>query len=207
MAKNLDPKCKQCRREGEKLFIKGEKCNTSKCPIVKRNYPPGAHGQDRRSRPTEYGQQLREKQKAKRIYGLLEKPFRSYYKKAMKKQGDTGEILKQMLELRFDNVIYRLGWAASRRAARQAITHNFFFVNGKRVNVPSCQLKVKDEITVKPVKTGKKNITELKLEKHEVPSWMASSPKEMKAKILNIPKTDEMDQTFSPRLIVEFYSR
>ena len=151
MSKDLDHKCKQCRREGVKLFLKGEKCYGPKCPIVRRNYPPGIHGAKKtRQRLTEYGHQLREKQKAKKIYGILERPFRNYYQKAIKQKGDTNEILGQLLEMRLDNVIYRLGLAKSRKAARQLVSHGFFLVNGKKVNIPSYQVKIKDEITIKP---------------------------------------------------------
>jgi len=177
--------------------------------MIKRNYPPGLHGSKRQSRPTEYGQQLREKQKAKKIYGVLEKQFRNYYQKAIKQKGDTGEILQQLLELRLDNVIYRLGFAKSRTQARQMVSHNFFLINGKKVNIPSCQLKPKDEITIKPEKAKAKIFTESnkQTEKQEVPNWINLDLKTKKAKILNIPKQDELDQTFNPRLIVEFYSR
>jgi len=209
MPKVTDPKCKKCRREGTKLFLKGEKCFTSKCPIVRRNYPPGVHGVKGRRRPTEYGNQLREKQKAKRIYGILERQFRNYYQKAIKQRGDTGEILQQMLELRLDNIIYRLGLAKSRKQARQMVSHNLFLVNAKKVNIPSFQATPKDEITIKPTKLKIKNFIDLeqKLEKHETPSWIYFDLKNKTAKILNKPKKEELEQTFNPRLIVEFYSK
>lgn len=177
--------------------------------MVRRNYPPGIHGSKRQSRPTEYGQQLREKQKAKKIYGILEKQFKNYYAKAIKQQGDTGEILQQLLELRLDNIIYRTGFAKSRSQARQMVSHNFFLVNGKKVNIPSYQLKTKDEVTIKENKVKAKNFVDLdkKLEDHKAPNWISLDSKTKTAKILNIPKQDELEQTFNSRLIVEFYSK
>jgi len=209
MAKTLDPKCKQCRREGSKLFLKGERCFSPKCPILKRNYPPGIHGPKGRRRQTEYGQQLREKQKAKKAYGILERQFRNYYRKAIAQKGDTGEIIQQLLEMRLDNVIYRLNLAKSRKQARQMVTHNLFLVNGKTVNIPSYQLKAKDEITIKPEKAKAKNFADLekKLEKQETPGWVSFDLKTKTAKILNKPSGNELEQIFNPRLIVEFYSR
>jgi len=209
MAKILDPKCKQCRREGVKLFLKGEKCFSPKCPIIKRNYPPGIHGPKGRRRTTEYGTQLREKQKAKKIYGILERQFSNYYQEAMRRSGDTGEILQQLLETRFDNVIYRSGLATSRAQARQMVNHGLFLVNGKKVNIPSYGLRPKDEITIKPEKSESKAFADLekRLEKYETPSWIHLDLKEKKVKILNIPTGEELEQTFSPRLIVEFYSK
>jgi len=207
MAKNLDPKCKQCRREGEKLFLKGEKCNSAKCPAIKRNYPPGVHGVKRQKRLTQYGQQLREKQKAKRIYGLLEKQFKNYYEKAVKKQGDTGKLLNQMLEMRFDNVIYRAGLANSRKKSRQMVNHGLFKINGKKVDIPSCQVKTKDEITINPKNADSKLFADLNLDKKDVVSWIHVDPKELKVKIINKPTPKEIEQSFNSRLIVEFYSR
>ncbi|MFA6254569.1 MAG: 30S ribosomal protein S4 [Patescibacteria group bacterium] len=209
MAKTLDPKCKQCRRESTKLFLKGERCFSPKCAILKRNYPPGLHGPKGRRRQTEYGQQLREKQKAKRVYGILERQFRNYYRKAITQKGDTGEIIQQLLEMRLDNVIYRLNLAKSRKQARQMVGHNLFLVNGKTVNIPSYQLKAKDEITIKPEKIKVKNFTDLekKLEKQEAPGWISFDLKTKTAKILNKPSGSALEQIFNPRLIVEFYSR
>jgi len=209
MAKILDPKCKQCRREGAKLFLKGEKCFSPKCPILRRNYPPGIHGPKGHGRPTEYGTQLREKQKAKKIYGILEKQFRNYYQKAINQPGDTGEILQQLLETRLDNVIYRSGLANSRTKARQLVSHGLFLINGKKVNIPSYQVKTKDEITIKPEKNKAKVFSELekKLEKYETPAWIHLDLKEKKVKVLNKPTGKELEQIFNPRLIVEFYSK
>src|SRR6187401_1376553 len=147
MARNLDAKCRQCRREGEKLFLKGEKCFTDKCAIERRNYPPGQHGQ-KNTRLSDYGVQLREKQKVKRIYGLLERQFRSYYQKASGQKGNTGENLLRMLESRLDNIVYRMGFAVTRAAARQLVSHAAIRVNGKKVNLPSYQVRPGDEVAV-----------------------------------------------------------
>lgn len=209
MGKVLDPKCKQCRRAGEKLFLKGERCTSSKCAIIKRNYPPGLHGIKGKKFLTNYGQQLKEKQKAKRIYGLLEKQFKNYYTKAVKKKGDTGELLVQLLEMRLDNIIYRLGLAKSRRQARQLVSHGYFTVNGKKVTIPSYQVKAKDSITIKPGKEKAKLFDNLSksLEKHELPTWLDFNIKENKARVVNTPTLEEMKPPFNPTLIVEFYSR
>jgi small subunit ribosomal protein S4 len=156
LARNLDPKCRQCRREGEKLFLKGEKCFTDKCAIEKRNYPPGQHGQRRSSRLSDYGVQLREKQKLRKIYGVLEKQFRSYYAEADRKKGITGENLLQILESRLDNIVYKMGLGASRTESRQIVKHNAILVNGKRVNIPSYQVASGDEVSV--VESSKKSV-------------------------------------------------
>ena len=153
MARDTSPQCKQCRREGQKLFLKGERCLTDKCGIERRNYPPGDHGRGR-SRQSEYRVQLREKQKARRYYGVLEKQFRNYYAKASRQEGVTGENLLRLLETRFDNVLVRLGFAASRRQARQMIRHGHWCVNGRRVDIPSYQVRADDVITLKPGSKG-----------------------------------------------------
>jgi len=209
MAKNLDPKCKQCRREGEKLFLKGDRCFSSKCAMVKRNYPPGVHGVKGRGRITSYGIQLREKQRAKRLYGILEKQFRNYFKRAVKKTGDTGKILSQLLELRFDNVIYRLGFAKSRSQARQLANHGHFLINNKRVNIPSYQIKVNDIVSIYPKSLETANFKNLAktLEKHDIPEWLVLDIKELKGKVVSIPKDEDLDQGINMKLIVEYYSR
>jgi len=209
MAKNLDPKCKQCRREGEKLFLKGDRCNSPKCAMVKRNYPPGAHGGKGPSRLTNYGQQLREKQKAKRIYGLLEKQFKNYFKKAVNKKGDTGEILSQLLELRLDNVVFRLGFAKSRRAARQLVNHGHFLINDKKNNIPSYQVDINDVISIreKSLETSSFKGLSKGLEKYEAPSWLVLDPKELKGRILSMPGDNDLVQGINMKLIVEYYSR
>ena len=159
MARNLDPKCRQCRREGEKLFLKGEKCFTDKCAIEKRNFPPGQHGQRRNQRLSDYGVQLREKQKLRRIYGILEGQFRGYYAEADRQKGVTGENLLQLLECRLDNVAYRMGLGASRTEARQIVRHNSILVNGKRVNIPSFQVKPGDVVQVTDAAKSQLRIT------------------------------------------------
>lgn len=209
MSKSLEPKCKKCRREGVKLFLKGDKCSTAKCAIIKRNYPPGVHGVKGKGRPTEYGNQLREKQKAKRIYGVLEKQFSNYYKKAMGMAGDSQDNLRQLLEMRLDNVIYRMNFAKSRTQARQMVSHGMFMINNSKVNIPSYQIKPKDVISINEHKIKSKLFTELEksLEGKENVSWIHVDSKNLSAKILNAPKADELQQTFNPRLIIEFYSK
>ena len=206
MGRNLDPKCKQCRREREKLFLKGDRCFSAKCAMVKRNYPPGLHGVTGRVHLTEYGKQLREKQKTKRIYQLLEKQFRNYFKNAVAKKGNTEEVLLQLLELRLDNVIYRLGWASSRVQARQLVSHNFFEVNNKKVNIPSFQLKVGDVISFKESKEGSK-VFENVDNKKDLPSCLSFDANDKLARITSLPKIEDLQQTIDMKLIVEYYSR
>lgn len=209
MSRTAEPKCKKCRREGEKLYLKGEKCLGPKCPVVRRAYAPGQHGPTSRKRLTPFGVQLREKQKAKRLYGLMEKQFSNYFKKAAVKPGDTGIFLKQFLELRFDNVVYKLGLAKSRRMARQMISHGMFLINGKLVDIPSYQVRPGDLISIKVTKESKKVFNDLKesAKKHETPSWLSMDAKEMKGKVLNRPSAEEVEQGFNSKLIIEFYSR
>lgn len=209
MSRTAEPKCKKCRREGEKLYLKGEKCLGPKCPVVRRSYAPGQHGPTSRKRLTPFGVQLREKQKAKRLYGLMEKQFSNYFKKASTKPGDTGVFLKQFLELRLDNVVYKLGLAKSRRMARQMISHGMFLVNGKLVNIPSYQVRPGDLLSIKETKDSKKVFTDIKERalKHETPAWLSLDPKEMKGKVLNRPSAEEVEQGFNSKLIIEFYSR
>ncbi len=209
MGKLISPKCKQCRREGVKLLLKGEKCQTAKCPLIRRNYAPGVHGAKNRRKATEYGSQLREKQKAKRIYGIQEKQFRNYYEKATKMVGDSQENIKRLLEMRFDNIIYKAGFAKSRNMARQMVDHGMFVINNKKVNIPSFQVKPKDEISIKGEKIKSKLFTELEksLEGKDTVSWLHVDPKNLKIKVLNAPKTEDLEQNFNPRLIIEFYSK
>lgn len=209
MARNLKSKCAQCRREGEKLFLKGERCYLTKCAITRRGYPPGMHGPKGKTRLTGYGTQLREKQKAKRIYGLLETQFRNYFEKASKKRGDTSEFLLQLLETRFDNVIYRLGFAKSRQQARQMVGHGLLFVNGKKVNIPSFQVKVGDLISIKPIAASKKIFQNLPqtLAKQEVPAWLALDAVKLEGKIVRKPTKDDLKTQFDLKMIIEFYSR
>ena len=208
MGKNLGPKCKQCRREGEKLMLKGERCNSPKCAMVKKNYPPGIHGPKRRGRQSDYSLQLREKQKTKRFYNLLEKQFKITFEKASKQKGDAGENLLKMLETRLDNVIYRAGFAVSRNYARQLVSHGHFIVNDKKVNIPSYQVKAGDIVKIKP--SSKKNKVfsniEERLKKIEAPGWLNIGAKEPICKVLHQPAKEDMEK-INTQMIVEFYSR
>ncbi len=209
MARNLDPKCRQCRREGEKLFLKGEKCFTDKCAIEKRNFPPGQHGQRRNQRLSDYGVQLREKQKVRRIYGVLEAQFRSYYAEADRKKGITGENLLQLLECRLDNVAYRMGFGASRTEARQIVRHNSILVNGKRVNIPSYQVRPGDEVQVAD---ASKNQLRIKgaleaAEQRGFPEWISVDVKAFKGTFKAKPQRDELPSTINESLVVELYSK
>jgi small subunit ribosomal protein S4 len=206
MARSLGPKCKQCRREGMKLFLKGERCLTEKCAVERRSYPPGEHGRGR-IKQSEYLLQLREKQKARRYYGILEKQFRNYYEKAAKAQGITGEALLRMLETRLDNVVYRLGFAASRAQARQIIRHGHFQVNGRRVNIPSFQVKPNDVVSLKagsPVEQVVRDATDLTA---SVASWLQADHDNLTGKVLKLPERTDIDTPVQEQLIVELYSK
>lgn len=209
MGRDLNPQCKQCRRAGEKLFLKGERCNTPKCAIIKRNYVPGIHGPKGKSRPTEYGTQLNEKQKARRQYNLMEKQFKLTFERAKKEGGNTGDNFLKLLEMRFDNVIYRLGWAESRREARQLVNHGHFTINDKSVDIPSYQVRTGEVIKIKSNKKNLKYFRDLKekVQKKEVPGWINSDVKEMTAKILHAPDAAAMKTNFNLQMIVEYYSR
>ncbi len=212
MARYIGPVCKLCRREGEKLFLKGERCYTSKCAIERRAYPPGEHGyeqQFRRTRGSAYAMQFREKQKLRRIYGVLERQFRRYYKEALRRKGMTGTNLLIILESRLDNIVYRLGWAASRNQARQLVNHGHFDVNGRRCNIPSALLKPGDVITVHPTSRRLKhfrNVAET-MSDHPVPTWLSFDPVDMSGRVVNYPTREEIDTNVNEQLVVEFYSR
>ena len=209
MARNTEPKCKQCRREGEKLYLKGEKCLGPKCPVTRRAFPPGQHGPTSRAKVTPFGVQLREKQKAKRIYGLMERQFEGYFSKAAGRSGDTGVFLKQFLEIRLDNSVYRFGFGKSRAQSRQMVTHGLFHVNGKPVDIPSYQLRAGDMVTVQPNKMKKgafKDLSE-RLGKHQTPAWLTMDVPNLTGKVINKPTAEELDKSFDAKLIVEFYSR
>ncbi|NUM25346.1 MAG: 30S ribosomal protein S4 [Candidatus Buchananbacteria bacterium] len=182
---------------------------SEKSVLVKRNYAPGIHGPKRRNRPSEYSNQLREKQIARITYGIMERQFAKYYKEAMRLKGDSGENLQRLLEQRLDNVVYRSGFAKTRRQARQMVNHGFFFVNGKKVNIPSFQVKAKDEITIKDSKADSKLFTDLekKLEKYQTPAWLHLDLKKRLIKVVSAPTSQEIEHTFNPRLIIEYYSR
>ena len=208
MARYRGSVCRLCRREGIKLYLKGSRCETVKCAIEKRAYPPGQHGQGR-TKFSEYGIQLREKQKVKRIYGVLEKPFRNYFFKADKKKGVTGENLLQSLELRFDNVVYRIGLAPSRNAARQLIRHKHFNVNGKKMNVPSYILKQGDIITPNPNKSKKKPVNEAieNIKEKTLPEWLSFDADSKHGIVQSIPTREDVNLPIEEQLIVELYSR
>jgi len=206
VAKDTGPQCKQCRREGMKLFLKGERCLHDKCAVERRPYPPGEHGRNR-IRQSEYRQQLREKQRARRFYQVLEKQFRNYYKKASRQPGVTGENLLRLLERRLDNVLVRLGFASSRRQARQMIGHGHFRVNGRRVNIPSYQLREGDVISLKEGSGSEQAIrgaTELTA---TVPAWLQADYDSLTAKVLRLPERGEIAVPVQEQLIVELYSK
>jgi small subunit ribosomal protein S4 len=206
MAKDTGPQCKQCRREGLKLFLKGERCLTDKCSVERRPYPPGQHGRGR-VRQSEYRHQLREKQKARRYYQLLEKQFRSYYDKASRQPGVTGENLLRLLERRLDNVVVRLGFAASRRQGRQLIGHGHFVVNGRRVNKPSYQLRPGDVISVRDNSRARAVISEATELTATVPAWLQADYDSLTAKVLRLPEREEISTPVQEQLIVELYSK
>ncbi|MFH1458227.1 MAG: 30S ribosomal protein S4 [Candidatus Omnitrophota bacterium] len=211
MGRYIDPVCRLCRREGEKLFLKGTKCSTEKCPASRRAYAPGQHGQSksRRTKLSNYGLQLREKQKVRRMYGVLEKQFRKYFKIASKTKGVTGKVLLQLLERRLDNVVFRMGLATSRTAARQIVRHNQIYVNSKRVNIPSylvaqgdvIQAKTKEKASVKI-----KDFLEASKER-SVPSWIDFNRNEWSAKVVRLPEKDDIQLPIQEQLIVELYSK
>lgn len=208
MARYTGASCKQCRREGQKLFLKGERCYSNKCSVDKRPYAPGMHRQQRK-KLSEYGVQLREKQKAKRFYGVLESQFRKYYEMAIRKKGVTGEILLQLLESRLDNVTHRMGFGTSRDESRQLVTHGHFLVNGKRVNIPSYLVKAGDviEVSEKSKKSPRfKEILEITGSK-VVPKWLEVDQENMKGSVISLPDREDIDLPIEEHLIVEFYSK
>ncbi len=208
MARTIEPDCRQCRREGCKLFLKGERCTTKKCAMERRPVIPGQHGNSkRRVAFSEYGTQLREKQKVKRMYGILEKQFREYYEKAVKMQGATGEVMMTLIERRLDNVVYRMGIGASRKQSRQIVNHGLITVNGKRVNIPSYQVKAGDVIAVKENKQDNVNFKELRGAKIVMPKWLEFDTVALTGKILSLPSREDIDSDIKEQLIVEFYSR
>ena len=207
MARYIGPVCRLCRREGMKLFLKGERCYTDKCAIEKRNFPPGQHGKTRKQKLAGYGVQLREKQKVKRIYGVLEDQFRRYFEAADRTRGITGETLLQLLERRFDNVVYRLGLATSRPQARQLVRHGHFLVNGKKVDIPSYSLRAGDVVTIKSTST--KNATILhameEVKGRGVPGWLTFDGEA--GKIMSLPTREQINLPVQEQLIVELYSK
>jgi len=209
VARNLDPKCRQCRREGEKLFLKGEKCFTDKCAIERRSYAPGQHGQKSGQRLSGYGVQLREKQKIRRVYGVLERQFRKTYAEADRRKGQTGENLLQLLEGRLDAVAYRMGFGASRAEARQVVRHNGVLVNGKRVNIPSYTVRPGDEIQLTDTARTQLRV-KAALEAAEArgfPEWLSVDYKAGKGVFKAYPQCAELPATLNEGLVVELYSR
>ncbi len=209
MARYTGAVCRLCRRDGMKLFLKGTKCFTDKCPIEKRNFAPGQHGRDRKAKIVGYGLQLREKQKAKRIYFTLEGQFRDYYEKASRRQGVTGELLIQQLECRLDNVAFRLGFATSRRQARQVVRHGHVEVNGRKVNIPSYQVKIGDVIKVRE-SSAKLPVIEMGRDLasgQPTPSWLEVDHANLTGKLIAMPKREEVNLPVNEQLIVELYSK
>ncbi|MCA2004668.1 MAG: 30S ribosomal protein S4 [Ignavibacterium sp.] len=208
MARYTDSVCKLCRRERQKLFLKGQKCFTDKCPIEQRNYPPGQHGVSRRAKISEYGVQLREKQKIKRIYGLLETQFRNYFEKAIKQKGKTGENLVKLLERRLDNVVYRIGFASSRKQARQLIKHRHFMVNNQLVDIPSYLLNPGDVIQVKEKSKKLDAIhNSLKRVKDNTYNWITVDKASLSGTFVQIPERADIPLNANEQLVVELYSK
>ena len=209
MARYHGAVCRLCRRQGAKLFLKGERCYGEKCAIERRNVPPGQHGKGRRARLLGYGLQLREKQKVKRMYGVLERQFRRYFEKADRQKGVTGEILLQLLERRLDNVVYRLGFAASRAQGRQLVRHGHFTVNGKRADVPSFSIKPGDLVAVRPSSLKNPSITYAmeEVKGRGIPEWMEVNGEQMTGRLAATPTRDQLNLPIQEQLIVELYSK
>lgn len=208
MARYTDSKCRLCRREGGKLFLKGEKCFTAKCPIEKRAYPPGQHGQARR-RVSDFGLQLREKQKLRRTYGVMEKQFRAYYDEADRRKGSTGENLLKLLECRLDNVVYRMGFGASRSEARQLVRHNGIKLNGTRTNIPSCQVSPNDkvELTEKAKSQLRVKAAIEAAEQRGMPEWLEVDSSKMTGTFKAVPDRAELSSEINEALVVALYSK
>lgn len=212
MAKYIGPVCKLCRREGEKLFLKGSRCLSPKCAIEKRPYAPGQHGKEgqvKRNRTSDYANQLREKQKARRMYGVLERQFRRYYDQAVRSRGLTGQVILQLLECRLDNVVYRLGFSENRAHARVLVTHGHFNVNGRRTDVPSMVLKPGDVVEVREGSRSRVYFKSLPdaSESRMTPGWLSRDTAKLNGKVVQIPSREEIDSKLNEQLIVEYYSR
>lgn len=206
MARYRDANCRLCRREGQKLFLKGDRCYSEKCAMERRPFPPGQHGQGRK-KVSEYGLQLREKQKAKRFYGLQETQFKNLFNKAARKQGKAGENLLIMLESRLDNVVFRLGFASSRKEARQLVVHGHFTINGKKATIPSMAIKAGDVIAVKEKSTSSPKFKEIKDMTISVPAWLSVDVSKLEGQVLSIPTREQIDTPIAEHLIVELYSK
>lgn len=209
MARYLDGKCRQCRREGIRLYLKGERCYTDKCALERKAYPPGEHGQSRRLKITPYGQQLREKQKARRIYGVMERQFRNYFEKAERRKGVTGEILLQLLETRLDNIVYRMGIAPSRNAARQLVRHGHVQVNGHKVDIPSFGLRPGDVVSIRDKSRSLDLIKETVANRRrtEMQEWLDFDEKSITGRMLQLPNREQIPVPLQEKLIVELYSK
>lgn len=207
MARYIEPSCRLCRREGQKLFLKGTRCYSSKCALAKRGTSPGQHGvAQARRKQSEYGMQLREKQKTKRFYGIKEKQFRTLYSRADRQRGNTGINMLRLLELRFDNIVYRLGFGESRAEARQMVSHGHFTLNGKKANIPSMTLNAGDEIAVSELARGLNRFKDMEFNRN-IPEWLSLNENEKVGKILQVPNREDVDVEVEERLIVEHYSR
>jgi small subunit ribosomal protein S4 len=208
MARYINAVCRLCRREGEKLFLKGSKCHSDKCPFEKKSYSPGERGRTR-PRETNYLIQLREKQKVKRIYGLMEIQFKNYFKRALKMKGVTGKNLLVLLETRLDNVVYLLGFSSSRPQARQLVNHGHILVNGNKVSIPSYQVKVGQEVGISEKAKKMEPIIQsiAQSSEKEIPGWLQVNHKEFKGRVISIPEREDIDQKIKEQLIVELYSR
>ncbi len=210
MARITDTKCKLCRRAREKLFLKGDRCNTPKCAIIRKPYAPGAHGKKVSRGLSEYGKQLAMKQKIKRIYGVMEKQFRNHFDEIKNKPGVTGDLLLQRLEMRLDNAVYRMGFASSRANARQLVNHGLFMIDGKRVDVPSCKVRIGNAVSINPNKANKnyfKNQLVVIKNKKDFPSWIQFDAVNLCGKIISAPDRDSIGINVDPQMVVEYYSR
>ncbi len=210
MARDIDPKCRKCRRSGEKLFLKGDRCNSPKCAMVKRAYAPGVHGKKPGRSSSEYGLQLAAKQKLKRIYGILERQFKKHFDEIKHKKGITGDLLLHRLEMRLDNVVYRAGLATSRAQARQLVNHGLIIVNGKKTTIPSYEIKVGQSVGINPNKSGKnyfKNLEQTLKNKNDFPVWMRFDVSKGQGEIVALPNKDEIGINVDAQIIVEYYSR
>lgn len=210
MARDTKAKCRKCRRAGEKLFLKGDRCDSPKCAMIKKAYPPGMHGKNFGRGLSEYGKQLAMKQKIKRVYGVMEKQFKKHFDEIKNKEGVTGDLLMERLEMRMDNVIYRMSFASSRALARQLVNHGAFEVNGKKVNIPSCEIKAGDLISIRDNKKNKnyfKNRAQFLENKKDFPAWISFDAKKLEGKVLSGSSLEKTEVGIDPQLVVEYYSR
>ncbi|GHU65464.1 30S ribosomal protein S4 [Clostridia bacterium] len=207
MARYTDASCKLCRREAQKLFLKGDRCYSAKCALERRAFPPGQHGQGRQRKTSDYGLQLREKQKAKRFYGMLEKQFRNTFDKAAKKKGITGDNLLVALETRLDNVVFRMGFASSRKEARQLVNHGHFTVNGRKVDIPSSEIVPGSVVAVRQRSQKSPKFEEIKEMQISAPAWISVDAAKLTGTVLSLPRREEIDTPIAEHLIVELYSK